>query len=737
MKKVRFAVWMALLALTLSTLAAQAPRKAEKATPAGFLQAYYLENEKSDYGEAARLYEAVAKTAGPEWQAKAKERLEICREELATADYAALMPPSPIAYAQMGGSGANLRSLVEKLGLVAGKAQAPGQFHFGLSPALVDAMAGGRGAAAALTAMDPQTGKASFVAVLYLGDSQFGRGLLDTLLPMMARDAEPIRGFATRQVEDVFVTMTARFLVIGSDPKEIEGVLARIQEKGLPSLSANPAMADALAGRKGDCLFLYVNMKPFIPMIEKALDAMAEKSPQLAMVRPMLDVKSLNAVMAHFSMSGEGLKTEFAVRFDEVAARKAAHVPVSRDLLKIVPEGVVGLLAASLASPAEGEAAAPEAAAANPMVNMVSKLLPGVEGMVLFALPPAADSPMPVPDMVAVVVMRDPAKVQSVWMPMLGVAALAAGGSSQEGETIDIDGTPARKLMFGKVPVFLAAKGNRLYVSVTPFGLQRAFAAERSGRCVADDPAFAAAMPSLGADTVFALLLNAGRALDAGLRFMPPDRAAEVAQFRPLAEKTALSLTLNKTERQVSLRLALLGVPDISGLVDGLIARMREAHMLEQQIEAAVDAKDYDKALGLVDGALAKDPGCRDSLDAKLDILVAKKDDAGAAAVVEKIAAGMWDNARALNNLAWALLTKEKYGQRFAAPAQRLAQRANELSEGKRWEFLDTQARAEFELGHAQQAVELEKKAIAAFAGTEDMEDMQKSLQRYTEAAAK
>ena len=66
----------------------------------------------------------------------------------------------------------------------------------------------------------------------------------------------------------------------------------------------------------------------------------------------------------------------------------------------------------------------------------------------------------------------------------------------------------------------------------------------------------------------------------------------------------------------------------------------------------------------------------------------------------------------ALNSYAWELLTSEDTSLRDAKAALPIAEKANKVAGEKNWGILDTLALAAFRTGRAQEAVDLEKKAI-------------------------
>ena len=85
-----------------------------------------------------------------------------------------------------------------------------------------------------------------------------------------------------------------------------------------------------------------------------------------------------------------------------------------------------------------------------------------------------------------------------------------------------------------------------------------------------------------------------------------------------------------------------------------------------------------------------------------------------------------------LNQLAWNILTSDKVKQRDLPLATRLAKQAMAATEEKRGDILDTYARALFDSGQVAQAIEYQKKAVAA---DPDDAGLAATLEKYLAAA--
>jgi rhomboid protease GluP len=90
------------------------------------------------------------------------------------------------------------------------------------------------------------------------------------------------------------------------------------------------------------------------------------------------------------------------------------------------------------------------------------------------------------------------------------------------------------------------------------------------------------------------------------------------------------------------------------------------------------------------------------------------------------------DLAEAHNNLAWLYATCDDRKFRDPQAALEHAQRAVDLTQGKQGDFIDTLAEAHFAHGDYQQAVEIQKKALALLP---DNKELQEHMARYRQAA--
>lgn len=121
-----------------------------------------------------------------------------------------------------------------------------------------------------------------------------------------------------------------------------------------------------------------------------------------------------------------------------------------------------------------------------------------------------------------------------------------------------------------------------------------------------------------------------------------------------------------------------------------------------------------DLAMRAVQLAIAAQPSEPSHLQTKFFILAACKQDIEAARTVGhylvEVASG---DATLLDGFAWSLLTEAPLTGKFNKLALAAARKCHQVSGGTNWSYLDTLALAHFENGLVDEAIRLEKKAIA------------------------
>ncbi|MCH8149287.1 MAG: hypothetical protein IH987_15100 [Planctomycetes bacterium] len=716
-----------------------------------FYEGYFLEESTGDFAGAAALYDQVVadRGANANLKAKAQARLVRCKEELKCADFASLMPGSTIAYVELNEPGKKVQTLLKSLGLLRDGENAvdEGAKRFAVSAELIEAALGIRGAAVAITGIDLSTQEPMGVAVFHPGDVAVIRGLIESALPAGGKPVAPIGGFQTYHVEnEVFVTLTSRLVVASPQRALVEGVVSRLSGQLADSLADNREMADVLKDRGSSLLFFCLNAKPIMPMINGMLAGAAQKNPEIAMARALLDPQSLRSLSGQFGVDADGIFLDLNLRLakghQNLVFNFLRMPAINRETLKSIPEGAAGFVVASLneaSSRFSANAAGDEAPIVTAM-DIGRELFGNITGVALFALPPegekAAGGP-PIPDAAAVLTVNDPSKTRALWTQILGIASLASGAGVVQGTTEQIEGVTAYRYSLPEnITLYFATNGNDALIATSRSALSRSIAAKRSGRSVLTDAAFADRLSKMGPATVKAVLVHPGRCALIAKQFMSPDEVAEMEPFVAMMTDTMFGLFVEHSEGSLRFSAHLSGLPDIGPLIAAKFEQEEARHRAEAKLAGAIKGKKWDEAVAMIDGRLAERGPSADLTWKKFRVLAVGKKDRGAAlACATELYEQIGDNANQLNTYAWYLVTRKKYGGQYNDLAVKFSQRSNDLTKNKNWMYVDTLARATFESGKTAEAIELQNKAIE-LSGGDGWKDMKKSLARFEKATS-
>jgi thiol-disulfide isomerase/thioredoxin len=170
------------------------------------------------------------------------------------------------------------------------------------------------------------------------------------------------------------------------------------------------------------------------------------------------------------------------------------------------------------------------------------------------------------------------------------------------------------------------------------------------------------------------------------------------------------------------------------------LAEQREQKAaLQEKIQQAFVAKDWGKLFPLLDEAAAGDPASAGRIGRlKVNLLLTGKQDykAGYALAVALASKELKDDAEALNEIAWTILDDKRVATRDLDLAMSLATRADAVTNHENPAILDTLARAQFEKGDVDKAVETQTRAVEKAGDDEMRKQLTESLSRYKEKKA-
>lgn len=755
-----------------------------------FYQAYYLQHGKGDVAGAAKLYQKVAndRSADESLRAEARRRLAECGEELAAADFTRLMPPNAWAYVEINRPGDQLLSLLGQLGLLIepdAKAGKDGPRKFGISPVVIRELLGMRGVAVAITGFDPAMQAPKGVAVFHPGRLEVVRGILETALPVGGEIVQPVGGFETYCIENVvYVTLTQTLAVVSADRAEIQGVIDRLSGEDDESLAGNADLADALKMRNDGLLFFCVNAKPIMPFLKMGIAAAGTQSREVAMAQALLDIDSLRSVVGQAGVRDEGLYLDVAVNLDKGHHNLVYNFfrmpAIERDTLRSIPRGSAAFIAAALNEAdsrfgsGRGDVGRDGEREIVTAMDIGREVFGNIVSFGAFVLPPEGEMVRidgePIPDAALVMTVNNPAKSEALWTQMLGIASMASGEGSMEGQVGEIDGVQVRGFALPEgINVYVAVSGNDVLVSPSRNAIGRAVAARHGGESVLDDPAFAASLDRFGDSTTLLSASHPLRCVQIAKLYMSPREFAEIEPYIGLLSDTVCTTTVNHSAETFHISSAVTGIPDVSGLVTQLVndlkagrepfqhagyvagtvrqeapAAPRRAAQRErrparaERAAAAEDRREETRRPRRAESAKpVEETADADALQADFEEAAEKGDHEAANLIGARLVKALGDDAQALNNFAWALLTEDRFGGHYAKLALKLSQKSNELTEQGNWYYVDTLAHAYFALGDVKEAVRLERRAVKLAEGDGRASEARQALEKFEKALDK
>jgi hypothetical protein len=509
--------------------------------------------------------------------------------------------------------------------------------------------------------------------------------------------------------------------VVSSERAEVAGVLRRLAQKGEPSLVSHGALQAELARRAGAPFFCALNAVPVRPMLQGLLAAQGAGDPRARVLAAALDVESLRAFVARVAVGDDGLALETDLYLEKdhrnLVFNLLRGAPLDPVLLERIPSGAAAFSAGAFNQ--RGPALAPldRNGSGAPVVTALDfgrELFANLAGYALFVVPGGA----PVPSAALLLSSNDPARTGAVLGLLLGLGSVLSGGQNLEGEAREIAGAPTRVFRLPPgIPLYLTTHENTLFLSPSEELIEDALEGRALGRSILHDEAFAPALGQLEKDTTYALCAHLGRTLAVLQPYLASEQRAELARYAPLLADTVLALQASHADAELGVTLSLRGLPHVGGLV---------AEALEQQRSRGADVARLDS------GATVAHEG----LMQRFERLAAGKDGGAAARDFARQQLPLLaDDARALNNFAWALLTEERFGQRFDDLALAYARAADQASASGVWQYLDTLALACSRTGAHEEALGLEEKALGLVEAAADRKDVEAAIARYRKAA--
>ncbi len=175
---------------------------------------------------------------------------------------------------------------------------------------------------------------------------------------------------------------------------------------------------------------------------------------------------------------------------------------------------------------------------------------------------------------------------------------------------------------------------------------------------------------------------------------------------------------------------------------DSYAAEFKKQQEMEREMQAmmpllmeASTTGNLDKALPAIDKMIVKHPDMQQLKMMKFQLMLSSDQWAPKAYEVgEQILKANWDDSQVLNGISWEVLTGQMVKNRNLEFAMKAVNRANELTKGEDPSILDTMARACFDMGKTDKAIEIQEKAVSLADDGPMKDELKMTLERYVNA---
>jgi hypothetical protein len=581
----RLAVVFGLAGLVWASRAA-----AEEADEQAFYKACFLQSEERDFAAAATLFARVAEAdeAAAEIRDSARRRLAECREELAAADLASLMPAESMAYVQFANIGSQARLVLESLGLAgdlsnprAGGPRIPIEeglsfpLDFAVSPALVREIGKLGGVAAALTSID-ERGVPAGVVIVHLGDSDLVRGLVETGMQVVTPN-EPISDYATYRIPvegmSIWLVRTERLLVLSLSREQIVEVVSRLKaERRSPSLSDSPPFRVVAEARENSLVFAWADAQRAAPLVDAAMQR-EMRAEELMAARAVLNLPQIECATLSLGAFDGGLRGAAAVRFkpghQHLIYGLLRTAPIGQDALKHVPAGAAAVVAIGLNPPSTGgsasrdEGAPPQIA----LMDLGREFFANIQSATVFAMPSAG----PLPEVGVAVRAQDAEKSHQLWSQLIGMPARFGFAPPEAAGEATIGGRAATRYAYPGAPeVYMTQPSDGSLVIGTAGAVEASLAAAEAGDSEAqesDGDGMSSLLAAAGPTTSKAVFLRVGPLTQIAARQARGREQQELTAIAAMLDDATVSLTVDEDPNELRVQVALAGAPKVAEIL--------------------------------------------------------------------------------------------------------------------------------------------------------------------------
>lgn len=571
--------------------------RAETADQPALYKAYYLEKEARDYEAARKIYESLKADGVSETLTAARAGAARCRDHIAAENFATLMPPDALAYAELTRPGQILEKLCGMLGIAGKDMQAilakrpsgdsksyvhvPGEFA--ISPALFEALNGFGGAAIAITNFNPDEDRPpTGVLAIHHGDVLLLKGLLETAF-QFAPTAERIRDMPTfgAEIEGVRITgvLTEALLVVGTERELVDGVIGRLVTGNSDSLATRKDLGEVMTQRRGSTIFGYVDIQKALQIAEKHMSEGDRR--EFNTINAIADLRSLRWATLSYGIHEGVLSSQLAVRLADdhrsIAYNLMRLPPMTRKCLANVPRNAAAVFGLGLNPELAGMALKAGDKRMNQGVtgfDLGREFFGNIQEICAFIVPgqmtrgKSEGGPPFIPNVGIVLSVNDVARSRALWDQVLAIPGLVAGREPIQPTKVKIGETEAtayRIPEFGQI--YMTELDGCIAIGITKNALKSAITAHESKESILKDEILGKTIAIMPQDTSIMLAAHVGRCASVATGTGIPEAAMAGQQVSQFCKKMVVSFAVEQAPNQFSVRTSVSGLPNLNDVL--------------------------------------------------------------------------------------------------------------------------------------------------------------------------
>jgi hypothetical protein len=570
-----------ILAMAFAPSLAQSMAQEASRAETEFYQGYYLQHERNDLKKAIEAYQrSIAFDANAATRSAVDAEMANIQEELATADFAQIMPGDAFAFLEISNPADHVEQLARLMGLT-GREFSPTDTRailriedelaissdFQLSPALLRELKKIRGAALAITEVyenRPPNG----VLVIHPGDSDLVTGIVETGIQLVPA-TEKIEGFPTFQIEKkVWIVKTNRLIIVSADKAQIVNCVKRISDPKRASLADQKKFKSSRNEHQNAAVFAFVDPA-------RALEKMrAGVSRELAMARMILDLDHINHVTAILTTTDAGLVAnvdiDFAADHNSLAYGLIRTVPLTGKSLSHVPSGSAAVAGMGL-NPQMRLAAEIAGSRHLTALDIGREIFANIEELSCFILPSTVGANHEMPDFGLVIASNDIEKSAALWNTLLTLPSTMNIKEGPQAKRITIDGITARRYSWpnekGAPQIVIARLNDQALIAGTEAAVNAAIQAGKTGKTLAQDNKAQSLWQTKSEHTAKAVFVHVGRMLRLAAMMNNGNDGQQMEAVSRVVDDLTITLVFNESPAHFEAKLNAVGLPGFENII--------------------------------------------------------------------------------------------------------------------------------------------------------------------------